>query len=1054
MFFTLLYFSSLTAVNAFDPIEQSSWLKKCEYKITKYSTSGTFSTYSDWTEKECNSSIDMSSYTDGIYKLYFKAEDNTQDPSSNKMTSVLKWTYRIDKTAPKCILNDIEFHWIDNQYYSDGNLYYKQSSDASWILLLDITCTDTDFVWTKCNWESCVSWIKSYYYPTILWATANIVKNTWDKEKSDLVLKYSWSWNQADSFNILDHTDFVEDNAWNKSKLVNNNTKVKFCNSDWSNCNYEVDNVSRLNLIWDSTPPVASSNFIYKSWNNWTWSDKDIVDWDNMYFAALDNRVIKVPEITDNWAGVRSFDIKIEKNDNKDSKKTYSYTWSTFSDNRITSLWNNNITHNFQSVTTKDSFWQYKDYESEWFRKYSWQVVTKKIIGTDINGQICDMVGNCFAVSTPDFKVVANMPDSWKTTINPSSDSEIKSNYSDDHYTYIKLRDKYDNEVVAVSGVKTIDLDIKFDNTLWKDQLTDPWSWNWVGFSFKDHNENTVSEIDTTNKYHDFEGTFYNRSELDKWELNIYMVSAVPTKNEYKTKSGEFLYWSLTAKLKLTDFDITVNSLISDNWVWEYDVTWSFKNNVADFIYNPVISFDYIDTIYPILEWQERTLKLESIYDLTNNNFNLDIKLWTNNDFLEFDPETFNIDTYNQNGYSISFFPKTTWGINNDYTNVALYSNLTYTINGQEVKLPGIQTGFKNYWVHTDDHFTWTDPSSDPDSLNNTYYDSDSSIVFSEINISWLTQTDNKTWNESWTWAVTTDDSTYNDFSKITLFDLKTDIHKNVESLLRWVNVDNYIPENNIIINDINSFDSNYTLPWSNDILYIKDKNVTISCTGDCQISGKKTIIIENWNLKINSNMYYSKEDSSSILWIILIWNSSSWSKSQLQINENITNGVWVVYAEWPVVSINNIWTMYDWSNVWNNLVHQLHWKGSFITRNTVWWSIKDLDIRNSCPYWTPDYEKSSCTQEKAQAYDLIYLRRYARVKDTYYWVVSDKDGKVPLHCDIKDIKVAWWDEFKSWSCDFYDDTTSNLIPSSNYDAPFILDYDPNLQVNPPYGFE
>jgi len=1067
LFFILIYFSSLTMVSAWNPTPEVSEMNICEYKVVKKSVNWTSSTSVDWDTVQCNWNIDMSSYTDWVYNLYFRSEDNTVNNGPNKMSEIYKGTYKIDKTAPNCELDSIELHWIDNQYYVDWKLYYKQANNASWTFLLNITCTETNYLGVTCDGGPCVSWIKEIFYPTILWATKNIVKNNWDwvSEKKELTLEYSWSWNYSDSFDILNYTnDFIEDNAWNKSKLKSwSNTKVKFCSSNWScDTSREIDNINSLTLIPDWDAPTFDSDFKYVSWNEWSSTELDIIG-NDLYIAAFDFRKIKVPTITDNGSWVRSFNVNIEKYNNKNLKKSNPFAWWTLNNSQVTQILSSYITHNFSRVSfvnsIVNSIWDHNDYESAWYRNYSWELITKKDIWIDEEWVICDMVNNCTAVSTPDFKVVANTPDTWKTLKNDGifNNSNILSNYSDKHNFNIKLRDEYDNEVVAVDWVKTLDITTKFTNSLWVNQVTDPEKWDWVKFTFKDLNSNNVSALNEANQYKEFSWTITKRLDLDEWELNINIVSAVPTKEEYKTASNnpgwslENLYWDLTAKLNFDSFDIKVNNLHANPWLWEFDNAASdFLLNLADFKFNPVISFDYIDNIFPLVEWQDRTLKLKSIED-NSSNFNLDIQLWTNNQFLEFTPEEFDIDTYsNDKNYSITFKPKTTSWITASETNVALYSTLTYSIAWKYITLPWIQTWFDKYWVHNDTHF------NDTHFNGNSYYDGNSSIAFSELQISWISQTNNySNTSDDWTWSNTTDNSTtkFEDFSKITLFDLKTDIHKNVVNLKKWQNLtEASLSSKDDIISDFDNFYNNWLVLKLWDVLYVKNRDIIINCANNsCAIDGKKTIIIENGNLTINSDMYYS--NFNSILWIILIWNSSSWNKSQLKINENITNWVWIVYSEWPIVSINDSWTIYNWNNVWSNLVNQLHWKGSFITRNTVWWSI-NFNSQTSCPYGTPDYEKD-CTQKKAQAYDLIYLRRYVRVnKQSNYWTIYNPmwDNKVPLYYNTKDIKISGWRIiYKEWDMDSWD---WNLIKSNNYNAPLIIDYDSKIQSNPPYGFE
>lgn len=699
------------------------------------------------------------------------------------------------------------------------------------------------------------------------------------------------------------------------------------------------------------------------------------------------------------------------------------------------------------------------------------------------------MVDNCVSVNTPDFRVIANTPDLTKTTKDYiNTYSSLISNYFSEYSLNIAFKDKYNNEVVPVSWIKKITIINRFENTLWKNQtsITNASLWDGVWFKFTDKNWTILNFTNSNNNY--FSKTLTIKSELPWWELNTYIKSWVPTYNEYKTASNnpwwanQSLYWSdLSAKLKYSEFKINVENLLSYNWLWEYTTTNnSFVGILPEFKFNPVVSFNYIWNIFPIIEWQEKNMDIKNVVtDNTNlSKFNLNMYTWTNNSFLQIlnsNLKNWNLSswnwnsTYKYNNYKIKdayqsyalanwkmdyswtdtfrITPQTIWWITNVNSKIALYSNLSYTTNWLDVILPWIQTWFNYYWNHTNTDFSV-----------NSLYDNKSSIIFSEIQITWITQTKNKDLSTNWEWSIVTNNAstTFNDFSKITLYNIKTDINKNVASLIKWNDLSKasvWATNSVININNINNFNSTKWLSLkSNNVLYIKNRDVVINCwLSWCWITWNKTIVIENWNLRIDSDLYYT--DKNSVFWIILIWNKSNWNTSQLQINERVTNWVWIVYAEWPIVSVNNIWEIYNWSNVWSNISNQLYWKWSFATKNTVWWSINLSKL--SCPYWTPEYDTISCTNNIAQAYDLIYLRRYARVDElTYYWTINDPmwDSKVPVYYDTKNIKISWWRTItKNWSMDSWN---SNLIKSNNLNSPLIIDYDPQIVSNPPYVFE
>jgi len=400
---------------------------------------------------------------------------------------------------------------------------------------------------------------------------------------------------------------------------------------------------------------------------------------------------------------------------------------------------------------------------------------------------------------------------------------------------------------------------------------------------------------------------------------------------------------------------------------------------------------------------------------------------------------------YDQSNSTLKFFPKTIGGIGGDHRNIAFYSTLHYKIDTKEISLPSLQSGFKNYGIHAWNDFTTKDN-----------YSTGSSVVLSEVDIRWISQTRDKKWGTAWGTGSSTTDNKFIDTSNITLFDLKTNINKNVATLLAWVDRSISTPTNPTITNLSDFTNAPGTKLQNNQVLYFKDIDVTIACTSSpCTVTGKKTIIIERGNLFINSDMQYA---TNSVLGIILIGNTANGSKSQLRISEEITNGVGIVYSDGPIVSVKNDGQpIYTWSNLnANSLLNQLYWRGSFATRNTVGWSIKGNQW--FCPYGTPDYNNTStCTMQKAQWYDLIYLRRYGRTSQDDLGVTNNpmSDKMVPLGIDKKLIKIAGGDSYSQVSSNSSTKSQWNLPKPSknNYNAPLILEYDPQIQTNPPLGF-
>lgn len=1086
IFFTLILSFSFQDWEAFSPNKESSWTSLCEYKI-KWNTS-IWTVYNwAWTSFTCSTwNININSIvSDGVYDLELRSKDNntlwdnkTYSDSiwaskHNKFWIYTFWPYKKDSTPPKCILKSITFYWLNNQYYNAWKLYYKSGTSAAWRFDLEVECKDTSNPWATCIGWSCVWGIKKIKFPSILWINPVVSNYNPTEEVINITQSYNWSWNYTDSFDVLNMTThyIAEDISWNETVLEkDSSTKVIFKKTDWTLLQ-EITWITSLTLTPDSESPKIDNNSISSEllWNNWflykntSWNLVNIYNLDTSetkYFAADDNKFLQTPTFTDNWAWIQSFEVLLEKYDDPSGKQTYSFTWTSFI-NRQTSL-SGSLNHNFSRVS-------FKDY-SAWFRNYSWDLNTRKVDWNKINWQICDMVGNCANIPNPDLKVVAwetNYDNSEKTSLSASYIGK-ESNYSDEYTTSVTLLDKYWNYISGVLWVKDLELNIKFDNTLWKDQINYPDTWDAVGFEFQDW-YNSILNLWTW--YKNFTITVDRESDFRNWQINIKVKSAVPTKWEYLSsltnafQPWQSLYWTSTAKLILDSLEVKTLKKTSYSWVWEKNSLEFASVQKPDYRFNPYININKITNIYPLVEWQEKKLNIywERIPSIPD--FELKWYLWSNNLFINFENLKLNWTllpwyssiswefSMNKNHFlptnpDFSFTPKTIWWIEWSNNKIAVFTELTYDVNWLNwVKLPSIQSGFWGFWPKNISDFsgggTW-----------NNWYSASSNITLAEIDVKWITQTKNKLWTTVWTWSTTTDNNTFKDFSKIALQDLKTNIRQNVEFILKWLNKESWriLSTTTLSQNDLNNFTNEVT--WlktsSNNVIYFKWWNVKIDCSNICNISWNKTIIIEDGNLLLDSNLRYN--DSNSILWIILL-QKDSW-KAMLKINENITNWVWVVYAEWPIVSYNgNENHIYDLSNIWTDkLSNQLFWKWSFASKNTVGWAI-NFDSKKSCPYWTSEYEQTSCTKEKAQWYDLIYLRRYAVVPADAEWVTcSPVDKLIPLHSNSKDVFVAGWNKFDSscneiWINDYWKPTTPNLK------APLIIEYDSRLKSTPPVLF-
>lgn len=247
----------------------------------------------------------------------------------------------------------------------------------------------------------------------------------------------------------------------------------------------------------------------------------------------------------------------------------------------------------------------------------------------------------------------------------------------------------------------------------------------------------------------------------------------------------------------------------------------------------------------------------------------------------------------------------------------------------------------------------------------------------------------------------------------------------------------------NIVLKESGKTLSNISIPTGSDvkagivdssgwkILYIEanGQNIELSNSNDFAVSGINTIVIRGGNLYINSDMYYT--NNNSILWVVIQKdaNLNGWN---LYINPEVTNIVWTYVADGYAAS-------YDWLSeisVWriNKLKNQLYVYGWLITHNTIGWSRNNPII---CPMIV------TCTNiDDAQKYDLNYLRRY--------YIYNKKpfgNWKIIGGATIDDSGKASW--FKTKLKSKFNNINDDLAKH-----PVIIEFNQNIINNPPIGFD
>lgn len=804
--------------------------------------------------------------------------------------------------------------------------------------------------------------------------------------------------------------------------------------------------------------------------------------------------------------------MAIEKAGDKSAYDTYSFPASTYN-SRVVGPLAVNITHDFSNAGGTSQY----DLTTDGYRPYDWSINTKSVDGTPyMTDWICDMVGNCNPFQNTEFRIVANVPDASKTAYTNTAATKKIANGADEHFVRVKWRDQYDNWVIPVKGVKTFTTDVNFTNSLGLDQVTTNASdsnyftkGTGVDFFIEDGYGGTLGgATHSASEKKNFKYVSDDPADFGMGETWVKTTSSVPTYAEYRdNRIGSSIYGSdaTRGRLDLNQLKLTIapqNSYTSvgqDSFVC---VGTSFEcagsKAQLNYAYEAPTYFSSLEKLEPIVENKQKDLDLVRTSTGSANpvtGYQLRTFLLTNNPFYFF--YDFQLDgagskrddkyfiAENNTGWPVSqystvdsdanlndvsfagingsttrqlsFIPKTVGGITNSAQNIALVSTLRYKVNGRYVQLPGVQVGLSSY------DNAYTAQVSPASVAYGSVYSTASKLTLSEIDIRGIVQSKNDGSTNGMN-AVTTDSAStkFRDFSSITLYDVKTNIQKNVAALISGAKVsDGDLAGSKKTISTNFSAVAGGLKLQNNDVLYFKNGDVVIDCGGGdavCDVTGKKTLIIENGNLYINSNIRYA--DNGSILGLILVGNKDG-TKSHVYVSEKITNISAVAYAEGAVQSYDGDSVnpkVYNGKNVGeSNLLNQLHWYGSLATRNTIGGGIK---TPYSCPFGTPEYRNATtCNDSASHQYDLIYLRRYARADKTEYPTVvianpmGDGSQKVPTGIDKSAVKIAGGISFAQNTA-AKTAGPAGLKTFSNLDTPFAVEYDSRLQSSPPPGFE
>jgi len=238
---------------------------------------------------------------------------------------------------------------------------------------------------------------------------------------------------------------------------------------------------------------------------------------------------------------------------------------------------------------------------------------------------------------------------------------------------------------------------------------------------------------------------------------------------------------------------------------------------------------------------------------------------------------------------------------------------------------------------------------------------------------------------------------------------------------------------------------TNIKLNWSDYINEWKYLTIWTDWENKIPINWKHTVIVNWWNIYINSNLYNTNDTNSLLVLVAKRWDNKNWWN--IYIDPDVTNIDAILIADWSLISMesNTIQTVDESGNI-DNLRKQLYIYGSVLSSNTVWSS--------TIPYGADYYDEWTYYNNKMEdwwintnIYDLWNLRTF----NLNYWDVwtncTDSWSLAPIDWNWDYILNAW-----AWRKQCYnsDPKDSDLRWSTKLN-PLIIEYNKRIPLINPY---
>lgn len=275
---------------------------------------------------------------------------------------------------------------------------------------------------------------------------------------------------------------------------------------------------------------------------------------------------------------------------------------------------------------------------------------------------------------------------------------------------------------------------------------------------------------------------------------------------------------------------------------------------------------------------------------------------------------------------------------------------------------------------------------------------------------------------------------------------VKQNINRRVFDILKTYK--NQLITNIYSINNINFFNNTTTLDeyhlydyaWQNESLTFgwwsykndwKTLNIWNDWNGKIAITWKNTLIVNSWNVYINTNLY--NYDTESVL-VIVARKWINWEGWNVYINNDVTNIDAIIMAEGSILSRKGT-KILQIPDDKDDLRKQLLIYWSVFSANSIWTDI--------VPYWADYYGDYPSNIMSWNIYDLANLR----VFNLNYWTVW---SACPNDLDLVPIDWITWTwvlEYAwAWRKQCYNsDSIDAWLRGSDRRNPIIIDYNPKV---------